>query len=201
MTQQGTGYLIQYSGRIFGVTSIHFLNFNANGLKAATWLDIQNSKPAAKFTKSLGHPARTAIELLEDIQHDFIVMPLDATEPPPGYTALEVESVEKYPAGTKLLFPNKAPAEENGYHWIEAEITEDAGPLLKARPLQRVALQSQSGTPFINQKTGKVAGMLMGGSEQNGVTELLLCPARFLVKKLKTKTRPSRFWKVSEEDK
>lgn len=187
VTRQGTGYFVKYDGRLYGVTSIHFLNFNAGGLKEAAWLDIHDEKPAAKFSKSLGRPTKTAIELLEDIQHDFLVLPLGETEPPPGYAALEIEAVDKYPAGTKLWFPNKTPDEESGYKWVEAEVIGDIGPMLKVKLLQPVTLRSQSGSPFLNQKTGKVAGMLMGGEEKNGVAELFLCPARFVAKRLESK--------------
>jgi hypothetical protein len=39
VTHQGTGYLMKYENKIFGVTSIHFLNFDAGGLFEAIWLD------------------------------------------------------------------------------------------------------------------------------------------------------------------
>lgn len=52
--------------------------------------------------------------------------------------------------------------------------------MIKVRLLSPVTLQSQSGTPFINQATGRVAGMLMGGDKN----ELYLCPARGLLERL-----------------
>lgn len=178
VTHQGTGYLIRSDERIFGVTSLHFMNFEAGGLFEAIWLDIRTSKPIVRFDRSLGQPAKTSIETYADIEHDFVLMPAEGL--PPDCAALEIEVIQRYPKGAKLWFPNKSGASDIGYDWIEAEIVKDDGHMIRVRLLSKIALQSQSGSPFISQKSGRVVGMLMGGDEK----EIFLCPARSLARRL-----------------
>lgn len=180
VTHQGTGYLLQHQNRYFGVTSIHFMNFEADGLFEAIWTDIVTSRPVIGFKHSLGKLERQSIDDLADIQYDFIVLPTSSL--PPDCVGLEIDDVEKYAEGTKLWFPNKTADEKNGYRWVPAEIIKDEGHMLRVRLLGNVKLQSQSGSPFLDQETGRVVGMLMGGNKK----ELFLCPARFIAKRLKS---------------
>jgi hypothetical protein len=179
VSNQGTGFLIKDGTRIFGATSIHFMDFDAGGLFEAIWLDIANEKVVMGFKNSLGKPERTAIDKLGDVQHDFVLMPAETL--PANCTALELEDVAGYKPGTKLWFPNKDSETPEGYTWAEAEVIEDKKLLITVKFLSKVKLESQSGTPFINQATGKVIGILMGGSEK----AILLCPARSVAKRLK----------------
>ena len=189
VTHQGTGYLLKHESRTFGVTSIHFLNFEAGGLFEAIWLDVHSSKPVIGFKTSLGKPKVTAIEEFEDIKDDFLLMPL--AQIPEGYGAIEIEKVSKYPKGLKLWFPNKSQDEKVGFKWIEAEVVEDKGHMITVKLLSKVELRSQSGSPFFSQKIGKAIGMLMGG-DQN---EIYLCPTRGIIDALKTNPKPRSLMK------
>jgi hypothetical protein len=180
VTHQGTGFLLKDGTRTFGATSVHFMDFDAGGLFEAIWLDITNEKVVTSFRTSLGKPERTAIDRIGDIQHDFVLMPAESL--PANCAALEVEDVADYKAGTKLWFPNKNPESPDGYTWVEAEVIDDKKVLTTVKFLSEVELESQSGTPFINQDTGKVIGLLMGGDAK----EIILCPARSLAKRLKS---------------
>jgi hypothetical protein len=179
-TLQGTGYIIEHRGKFFGVTSIHFLDFDAGGLRAATWLDVYSEMPLATFRASLGRPARTTISQPKHVADDFLLLPLTAV--PEQSTALQLEQVERYSAGTRLWFPNKSRDVESGYEWIDATVLEDLGYLIKAKLRDPIVIQSQSGSPLLNADTGKVVGMVQGGEEENGKVTLTLCPARSLVK-------------------
>jgi hypothetical protein len=181
-TVQGTGYIIVHDKKYFGVTSIHFLDFNAGGLQSATWLEIPSEVPVATFRSSLGRPLRSAITLPQHVADDFVLMPLRTM--PEDYTALQLEQVERYSTDTRLWFPNKRLDLEAGYEWIDATVIEDAGHLIRVRLRESVTLQSQSGSPVFNAETGKVVGMVQGGTDENGRTVLTLCPARSLVKHL-----------------
>lgn len=184
VTQQGTGFLVRDGQRYYGATSIHFMNFEARGLFEAIWLDIHTSKPMIGFRTSLGKPDRTSIERRPDIQYDFVLMPME--ELPAGCAAVELENVEKYAEGTRLWFPNKSGAAKIGYEWLEAVVVEDEGRLLNVRFVSAPKLQSQSGTPFLNQESGRVVGLLMGGDEKMGI---FLCPARSLVARIKSQPK------------
>ena len=181
-TVQGTGYVIRHGEKYFGVTSLHFLDFDAGGLRSATWLDVFNETPLATFRASLGKPIRASFTLPRHVADDFLLLPL--TTLPEGGTALQLEQVERYSPGERLWFPNKNRDVEIGHEWIDATIIEDAGHLIKVRVRDPIVLQSQSGSPLLNASTGKVVGMIHGGNEEDGKIILTLCPARSLVKHL-----------------
>jgi hypothetical protein len=181
-TLQGTGYLIEHKGKFFGVTSIHFLNFDAGGLKSATWVDVATESPVATFRASLGGPLRTSITRMRDAADDFLLLPLASQ--PEATTVLELEQVAKYAPGTALWFPDKNRDTPAGHTWIDATVVEDAGFWIQVRLAQPIHLQSQSGSPVLNAETGKVIGMLQGAEDENGRTMLYLCPARSLIKHL-----------------
>jgi hypothetical protein len=188
-TLQGTGYLVEHRGKYFGVTSIHYLDFEAGGLRAATWLDVYSEMPLATFRSSLGRPARTAIREPRHVADDFVLLPLYT--PPDFGTALQLEQVERYTAGSRLWFPNKNRDVEVGHEWIDATVVEDLGYLIKARLRDSITIQSQSGSPVLNAETGKVVGMVQDGEEDNGKIILTLCPARSLVKFLSRPQQPT----------
>lgn len=179
-TLQGTGYVIEHQGKFFGVTSVHFMNFDAGGLRSATWLDVYSEQPLATFRTSLGRPARTAITLPAHAADDFVLLPL--TKPPEEGAVLELESVDRYEIGTRVWFPNKNRENRLGHVWLDGTVTEDAGNYIVVRFREPVVLESQSGSPLLHASTGKVLGMIQGGREESGQTLLTLCPARSLVK-------------------
>lgn len=187
-TFQGTGYLIEHGGKFFGVTSIHFLNFDAGGLQGATWLDVPTESPVTTFRASLGRPARTAISRMRDVADDFLLLP--CAQLPAETVALKLEQVARYEPGTRLWFPNKSRHEATGHAWIDATVVEDAGYWIQVRLADPIVIQSQSGSPVLNATTGRVVGMLQGAEDQNGVTMLYLCPARSLLKHLARNPRP-----------
>ena len=181
-TLQGTGYVIEHQNKYFGVTSLHFMNFDAGGLRSATWLDVASERPLATFRTSLGRPVRTTITLMRHIADDFLLLPL--SKPPEGGYVLHLEVVDRYEVGTRLWFPNKSRETELGHVWMDAAIAEDAGTHLIVRIREPLTMESQSGSPLLNASTGKVVGMIYGGEIENGHTLLTLCPARSIVKHL-----------------
>lgn len=181
-TFQGTGYVINHGGKLYGVTSVHFLDFDAGGLRAATWLDVPTERPLATFRASLGRPARTAITRPRDVADDFVLLPCNA--PPEEGLALQLEQVARYESGTRLWFPNKNRQVELGHEWIDAAVVEDLGHLIRVKLSASVVMNSQSGSPLLNAATGKVIGMVNGGEEERGAIILTLCPARAVLKHL-----------------
>ena len=181
-TLQGTGYVIQHAGKFFAVTSLHFMDFDAGGLRSATWLDVVNQTPLATLRASLGRPVRAAFTQPRHVADDFLLLPLSAE--PEGTRALVLEQVERYSPGERLWFPNKTRESEFGHEWIDATVIEDAGHLIKVRLRDPVTLESQSGSPLLNAATGKVVGMVHSGTEEEGKVILTLCPARSIAKYL-----------------
>jgi len=181
---QGTGFLAKHKEKFYGVTSIHFLNFAKGGLFEAIWLDINTSKTVIGFKSSHGKPAKTEIDLIEDVQHDFLLLP--TSKPPANSTAVEFENVKKYKVGQNVWFPNKSKNAKLGYEWIPAKVVEDLGVAIEVRFLKDIKLVSQSGSPLINADTGKVIGILMGGTD----TSFYICPSRFIIKSLEKNKKP-----------
>ena len=188
-TLQGTGYIITHAGKYFGVTSIHFMDFDAGGLRSATWLDVYSESPLATFRSSHGRPLRSTITQPRHVADDFLLLPCSTL--PDSSTALELENIERYTAGTRLWFPNKNREIETGHEWVDATVVEDLGYLIKVRLRDPVTLDSQSGSPLLSADTGKVIGMLQSGEEENGKILLTLCPARSIVKFLSRPQRPT----------
>lgn len=182
-TLQGTGFLIKHAEKIYGVTSIHFLDFNAGGLTMATWCDLRDGSPVVTFRASVGIPDRTSIERLSDVRHDFLV--LVAPELKEECSQLEIEFVERYAADTRFWLPNKNAAAPDGYSWVDGVLEQDAGNYLKIRLRQSITVESQSGSPVLNAATGKVAGLIYGAEESGGYVTLICCPARSLVRWLR----------------
>ncbi len=181
-TFQGTGYVINHGGKLYGVTSVHFLDFDAGGLRSATWLDVPTERPLATFRASLGRPSRTTITRPRDVADDFVLLPCNA--PPEEGLALQLEQVARYEPGTRLWFPNKNRQLELGHEWIDAIVVEDLGHLIRVKLSAGIVMNSQSGSPLLNAATGKVIGMVNGGEEERGAIILTLCPARSVLKHL-----------------
>lgn len=176
-TYQGTGYLIRNNNQIYAITSLHFLNFDGPGLLKATWLDIPDNTPELEFQNCLGKPEIRGLNTYSDLEHDFLVLPVTCP-PSKQYSVLEIDTRSKINSGEKLLFPNKDNSKELGYTWIPAIVTADHGKYINIKLIKSIRLQSQSGSPVISKRTGKVIGMLSTGKQNNGEITLSLCPVR-----------------------
>ena len=189
VTQQGTGYLVENAaGKVFGVTSIHFMYFEY-GLFEAIWLDIPSSVPACGFRTSYGRPLTKEIAEFTDVKRDFILLPA-AEGCFDENTRLELDDRKRIESGEKLWFPNKDFESPEGHTWIEAEVSEDLGYLIEIKLDGMVVLESQSGSPFISQETGKVVGMLTSAWEEDGRIWVNACPGRNVLRFLEKPREP-----------
>jgi hypothetical protein len=88
------------------------------------------------------------------------------------------KSVEK---GERIWLPNKDDEAELGFTLVEGAVTEVAEGYYTVVLDERIELQSQSGSPFIGQKTGGVIGTLSSASESEEKQEIFLTPASAIV--------------------
>jgi len=157
-------------------------------LRAATWLDVYSERPLATFRSSLGRPLRTAITQPRHVADDFLLLP--CATPPDDTIPLQLEDVARYPVGARLWFPNKNREFQAGHEWIDATVLEDLGYLIRIRLRDRIALDSQGGSPVLNADTGKVIGLFHRGEDDNGKISVTLCPARSILKFMSRAPKP-----------
>lgn len=193
-THQGTGFLAKTpGGEVVGITSAHFVDFKSGPLNKVDWLSVNEGSVRVSFDKLLG-PVGHAIQFdertgAEDASDDFLIFA--GTGSPPEIKSLELDTRKRLEQLEPVWLPNKARAGE-GYELLEGYVLmADRGRILTVfRPAFK--LQSQSGTPVISQRTGRVIGILTAGaSDRTGKTEIVLTPAWFISERLESKQRRS----------
>ena len=185
-TFQGTGFFAKApGGKVAAVSSAHFLDFDGPPLMEAKWLDVRTSKPVASFTRSWGKPGDGGSnEPSPDLRTDYWIMPVEAKDADGGdadaraaaVAALELDTRDKPALGEKVWLPDKDPKAKHGFNLVEGAVVETDVKYSLVQLAGEIKLQSQSGSPIISQRTGKVIGTLSRGGTRNGKSFLLLAP-------------------------
>ncbi|MBY0526424.1 MAG: hypothetical protein K2R98_23725 [Gemmataceae bacterium] len=180
-TCQGTGFLAKApNGKIAAVTSGHFLNRDGPRLTEARWLDVRTNEVAIRLTKSWGPPGGEGVtEPVVDLRGDYLLMPVD--EKVADELVLELDTRKQPAVGERVWLPNKDSDAKLGYELVSGKVTEATEKYSTVELDRAIKLQSQSGSPFISQSTGKVIGTLSRAPGSEGKTVLVLAPARALV--------------------
>ena len=186
-TAQGTGFFVKApGGKVAAVSSAHFIDFDGPPLMSAKWIDVRTSEPVATFTRSWGPPGDGGTnERPPDLRTDYWIMPVDAKAPETGAAeakaaaaaALELDPRDKPALGEKVWLPNKNPKARLGFDLVEGAVVETGVKYSLVRLDDDIELGSQSGSPLISQRTGKVIGTLSRGGSKGGKTFLLLAPS------------------------
>ena len=176
-TYQGTGFFAKApNNKIVAVTSAHFLNMNGPPLQEAKWLDVRTNKWVATFTLSWGTPGRSGTRHpLLDLRSDYLLMPASSSITPDK--VLELDSRPKPKLKERIWFPNKDETAPLGHQVVAGSVVESDEKYSIVILDKEVPLQSQSGSPFISQATGKVIGTLSGADSANGQLRLLITPS------------------------
>ncbi|MEM7782631.1 MAG: hypothetical protein AAF623_04700 [Planctomycetota bacterium] len=85
---------------------------------------------------------------------------------------------ERPDVGERVWFPNKTWDDRLGHVFVTGTVEEAIKEYSYVKLDEEIALQSQSGSPIISQKTGKVIGTLSRGGNEEGVIFFILCPAK-----------------------
>ena len=186
-TAQGTGFFVKApGGKTAAVSSAHFIDRDGPPLMSAKWLDVRTSEPVASFTRSWGQPGDGGTNgNPPDLRTDYWIMPVDAEAPETGAAearaaaaaALELDPRDKPALGEKVWLPNKNRKAKLGFDLVEGAVIETGVKYSLVRLTDEIELQSQSGSPIISQRTGKVIGTLSRGGTKDGTTFLLLAPS------------------------
>jgi len=189
-THQGTGFLATTpGGQVVGITSAHFVNFDGPPLLEVRWLRIGTAQAVARFDRSLGPPGSAGLtEPKLDLRPDYLLLVghVSASE----VKTLELDERPNPEIGEKVWLPNKDPAAESGYRLIPGTVGAAAPTHSAVHFRQAFKLQSQSGSPVISQRTGKVIGTLSRGTETPKGLILFLTPARAILDAMEAKDRP-----------
>jgi hypothetical protein len=176
-TYQGTGFFAKApNGKIAAVSSAHFLERNGPPLLEAKWLNVHTSKPVATFTLSWGTPGRAGTRYpAVDLRSDYLLMP--APESVSADLALELDPRPKPTRNERIWFPNKDDTLPLGYRVVAGTVVESDETYSVVVLDEEITLQSQSGSPFISQATGKVIGTLSSADFGSSRPRLLLTPS------------------------
>lgn len=184
-TRQGTGFLVKASnGKVIGVTSAHFINFDGQLLKKAAWLDIQSKKPIARFSKSFGLPGdggSTSV-LKTDLRSDFLLLLADAEVP--ENLILQLDDRDLPAVGERVFLPNKDAKQANGFQIVAGQVKETHPEYIVVELDAPLKMQSQSGSPILSQVNGKVIGTLSRNLGKE-TTTLYLTPSSAIVDAMK----------------
>ena len=192
-TFQGTGFFARApGGKVAAVSSAHFLSADGPPLMEARWLDVRTSRPVASFTRSWGEPGDGGTNQPQlDLRTDYLLMPVNAAADggaaeakAAAAAALDLDPREKPALGEKVWLPDKDPGAKLGFNLLQGAVVETDVKYTLVQMDKVLELQSQSGSPLISQRTGKVIGTLSRGGTRKGTTYLLVAPASALVKAL-----------------
>lgn len=185
-TRQGTGFLVKApNGKVSGVTSAHFIDFDGQPLKKAAWVDIRTKKHVIRFTKSYGMPGDggTSNIFKIDLRSDYLV--LSGEMEVPDNLLLQLDERVSPEVGERVFFPNKDSNQAIGFQIVGGQVSE-ANPGYYIVELDTaVTMQSQSGSPIISQSTGKVIGTLSRSSGKETRT-LHLTPSSSILETMKS---------------
>jgi hypothetical protein len=191
-TYQGTGFLARTpSGEVVGVTSAHFIEFSAsNRLVKAEWLSMQDFQAEASFDHLIGPVGRSIAYAprtdFYDASEDYLIF--SGQDVPSTLVALELDTRKQLENSEPVWLPNKQSGEV-GYDLVAGYVVYADRDCIYAVFSPAFELQSQSGSPVISQRTGKVIGLLCSGGNENGRTQIYLTPARNVAAKLDSTRR------------
>jgi len=190
VTQQGTGFLARkLSGEVVGVTSAHFLDFDGPALEQAIWLDVVTQKPVARFEQSFGRPGYLPQLEPMDLRSDYLIVFSDSQTI--DQPVLELDLRLKPEERERVWFPDKHDNAADGYLLVEGTVMRSGEQYCAVRLDRQITPQSQSGSPFISQKTGKVIGTWSCARPAKEHFYVFLTPASHLSKVIReAKDRP-----------
>lgn len=181
---QGTGFFAKApNGKLVAVSSAHFLKRNGPPLLGAVWLNNATGKGIAKASTSWGSVGRAGTMQPEmDLRSDYLLLPIDDAVKPEEVLEFDLRSLPN--EGERVWLPNKDESAEKGHHNVAGTVTEATENYIVVELDVPIKLQSQSGSPFISQDTGKVIGTLSTANPNVKPLKIYLTPAEAILRQL-----------------
>jgi len=186
-TAQGTGFFVKApSGKLAAVTSAHFIDPDGPALLKAEWATIDGEKLVATVTKSWGPPGKLGRSQY-DQRRDYLLFPVAAEIQVP--TVFEFDPRPRVADGELVWFADKDGSKSAAdQRVVTGSVTLESPLALIIELDEPIKLQSQSGSPFISQETGKVIGILSGAVEDGDRVKLIAAPVKKMVEQLQNET-------------
>ncbi|MEX2027356.1 MAG: hypothetical protein WEH44_08640, partial [Pirellulaceae bacterium] len=108
----------------------------------------------------------------------LIVIP---THPPPSDVVLEFDQRTEPEVGERIWLPDKDSRLDRGYRLVEGTVSQVKYEYIEVRLDEAIKPQSQSGSPFISQITGKVLGSWAAGKRDGQKIYIYLTPAHAIL--------------------
>jgi hypothetical protein len=146
------------------------------------WLDVPTEEIVALFSTSVGQPGTGINHEENDYSSDYLIMHA------PGVPEKGALFFDDKPGAVKdrVWLPNKDMAAVDGYERVEGVIVE-VGPTHCAVEFDKpLRLQSQSGSPLISIKTGRVVGVLAAADARNGKQVVLFAKSEYFASAIKS---------------
>jgi hypothetical protein len=176
-TQQGTGFLVKrITGDVVGVTSAHFIDFQGPALLEARWLDMVTAEPLIVYKHAFGNPGRNPTLNPLDLRPDYFILHKEEFET--DRPTLEFDYRPNPDHGERVWLPNKNSKALTGHDFVEGTIIEANQKHLTVLLDHRIETHSQSGSPFVSQKTGKVIGVFSATPVKKQGEIIYLAPAQ-----------------------
>ncbi len=200
-TAQGTGFFVRSpDGHLLGITSSHFLDFDGPAMLSSHWLSVDESEfhPVASFYFTYGKPGPVSQQ--GSPSKDYMIFLAEeesqiTNTKSDELSTLELDTRAEGPEiGEVVWLPNKNPNKSIGYSIVTGTVTGVTKTQIKVELDRTIKLQSQSGSPFISAKTGKVIGTLSTAMHLRDSLQLFLCPANSIDNEIQSavKTYPTR---------
>lgn len=177
-TANGTAFLTRRDdGRIVVVGSAHYI-LGEELPVTAQMVSIKLEQLVLETQTALGPVSDGDPATEQSSRDDYFFLPVDADVDPAQVLELDLRDAPE--VGEKVWFPDKNFDNGEGFDLRTGEVVEVEPDVIAVRMSDRSKLQSQSGTPFISQKTGLVIGTLIGAYEANGAQVIVLCRGRYI---------------------
>jgi hypothetical protein len=176
----GTAFLTRGpGGTVFGVGSAHYI-LGGSVAHRIELLEIASGEAIIDTDKSYGPVGdgdpTTPPENSASLAEDFFFVPVETEVV--DENIVELDAREYVKKGERIWFPNKNPDADKGYTLFEGTVIEVDSGYVGVEMDTAIPLQSQSGTPFVSQHTGKAIGTLATARTQGTDTVVIyLAPA------------------------
>ena len=98
---------------------------------------------------------------------------------------LELDVRERPDMNERVWLPDKDEESKGGYRVADGTVVEIGAGYVAVQFDKPIKLQSQSGSPIISRKTGKVVGTLSRGGDVDGKSFILLAPSSGILQAMK----------------
>jgi hypothetical protein len=182
-TAQGTGFFVKApSGKLVAVTSAHFIDADGPALLKAEWQTIDGNELAATLTKSWGPPGKLGRSQF-DQRRDYLLFPAEPDIEVPH--VFEFDPRPRVEDEELIWFVDKDGSKSAAdQRVVSGSVTLESPLALIIELDEPIKLQSQSGSPFISQKTGKVIGILSSATQDGDRVKLIAAPVKKMVEQL-----------------